>query len=96
MIVDFWIVGSTKALKFMSAAVNRRNYRTNRRNYRNFYILRMCGNFTINISVIVGSMMAAFTTILQQFISAPVIYCNWFCNNTLSPYYIIASLNTCE
>ena len=63
---------------------------------RNFYILKMCSNFAININMIIGSMMAASTTNLQQFISAPVIYCNWFCNNALSPYYIIASLDSCE
>ena len=63
---------------------------------RNFYILKMCSNFAININMIIGSMMAASTTNLQQFISAPVIYCNWFCNNALSPYYVTASLNSCE
>ena len=36
---------------------------------RNFYILRMSGNFAINISVSIGSMMAASTTTLQQLIS---------------------------
>ena len=48
-------------------------------------------NYAINISMIKRSMMAASTTTLPQFISATVIDWNGFCNNVLSPYYVIVS-----
>ena len=56
----------------------------------------MCISYAKNISVIIGSMMAASTTTLQQFNSAPVIYCNWFCNIVLPSCYETVSLNSCE
>ena len=65
------MVAFTKTLKFMSAGVFKIK-ETNVQGNRNFHILMMYSNYAINISVIIGSMMAAFMKTLQ-FISVTAL-----------------------
>ena len=65
------MVAFTKILKFMSAGVFKIK-ETNVQGNRNFHILMMYSNYAINISMIIGSMMAASTKTLQ-FISEKVL-----------------------
>ena len=64
------MVASTKTLKIMSAVF--KTEEANVQGRRNFHILMMCSNYAINISVIIGSMMAASTKTLQ-FISVTIL-----------------------
>ena len=56
----------------------------------------MCSNYAISISVITGSMMAASTTILQQFNSSPVIYITTGFVTMFCLHYVIIYLNSSE
>ena len=56
----------------------------------------MCSNCAINVSVITGSMMAASTTILQQFTSSPVIYIKTCFVTMFCLHYVIIYLNSSE
>ena len=56
----------------------------------------MCSNCAINVSVITGSMMAASTTILQQFSSSPVIYIKTDFATMFCLHYVIIYLNSSE
>ena len=56
----------------------------------------MCSNYAINVSVITGSMMAASTTILQQFTSSPVIYIKTGFVTMFCLHYVIIYLNSSE
>ena len=68
------MVASTKTLKFMSAGVfrNKINYCSKETETVHHHILMMYSNDAINISVIIGSMLPAFTKTLQ-FISVTVL-----------------------
>ena len=56
----------------------------------------MCSNYAINVSVITGSMMAASTTILQQFTSSPVIYIKTGFVTVFCLHYVTIYLNSSE
>ena len=65
------MVASTKTLKFISARVFQKK-ETNVQGNKKFHILMMCSNYALNISLIIGSMMATCTKTLQ-FISVTVL-----------------------